>query len=111
MDTDPASSQVGKLEAACHAVGLDASGATVLRGHTNAVFLLASSPVVVKIARRGSNTAEVRRTVQLVEWLVGLDFPTVPLLPREQPVLVVDCPWAPLTRPVAVGEIAVCRPG
>lgn len=66
------------LEAACRAVGLDASGATVLRGHTNAVFLLASSPVVVKIARRGSTIAEVRRTVQLVEWLVGMDFPTVP---------------------------------
>ncbi|MFB7614028.1 phosphotransferase family protein [Kitasatospora sp. NPDC056181] len=76
------------LEAACRAAGLDASGATVLRGHTNAVFLLASSPVVVKIARRGSNVAEVRRTVELVEWLVGMDFPTVPLLPLEQPVLV-----------------------
>ncbi|MFC9328869.1 phosphotransferase family protein [Kitasatospora sp. NPDC057015] len=82
-------SEVGHvLDAACRTVGLDASGATVLRGHTNAVFLLASSPVVVKIARRGSNAEEVRRTVRLVEWLVGMDFPTVSLLPLEQPVLV-----------------------
>ncbi|GAA2822915.1 phosphotransferase [Kitasatospora sp. CM 4170] len=76
------------LDAACRRVGLDASGATVLRGHTNAVFLLSRSPVVAKIARRGSDTAEVRRTVQLVEWLTRRDFPTVPLLPVEQPVLV-----------------------
>ncbi|MFJ3788427.1 phosphotransferase family protein [Kitasatospora sp. NPDC090091] len=76
------------LDAACRVVGLDEAGATVLRGHTNAVFLLACGPVVAKVARRGSRTAEVRRTVQLVEWLTRRGFPTVPLLPVEQPVLV-----------------------
>ncbi|TQF01604.1 aminoglycoside phosphotransferase family protein [Kitasatospora acidiphila] len=76
------------LDTACRRAGLDPTGATLLRGHTNAVFRLRTAPVVVKIARRGSCPTQVQRSVQLVEWLAGLDFPTVPLHPVRQPVVI-----------------------
>ncbi|MDI5969908.1 phosphotransferase [Streptomyces sp. SL13] len=76
------------LDRACAQAGLDATGAELLRGHTNAVFRLRHHPVVVKIASKGSPTASVERTVALVQWLMDLGFPTVPLHPVQQPVLV-----------------------
>ncbi|GAA1994323.1 phosphotransferase family protein [Kitasatospora viridis] len=76
------------LDTACRRVGLDPEGAVVLRGHTNAVFRLTAEPVVAKIARLGTRSTDVQRTVQLVRWLTSLDFPTVTLLPVEQPVVV-----------------------
>ncbi|GAA2773677.1 phosphotransferase family protein [Kitasatospora cinereorecta] len=76
------------LAHACRLVDLDPVGAKMLRGHTNAVFSLTSAPVVAKIARRGTPLESVRSTVRLVEWLMRQDFPTVRLLPVEQPVVV-----------------------
>lgn len=76
------------LEQACLAVGLRSSDARLLRGHTNAVILLAEDPVVVKIARRGSRLSDVTRTVAFARWLMTVGFPTVPLLPVDQPVVV-----------------------
>ncbi|MFF2819463.1 phosphotransferase [Kitasatospora cineracea] len=76
------------LETACRHVGVDASDARLLRGHTNAVYLLESAGAVVKIARAGTAVDDVRRTVALVQWLTAMRFPTVELLPVEQPVLV-----------------------
>ncbi|GAA2255327.1 aminoglycoside phosphotransferase family protein [Kitasatospora cystarginea] len=74
------------LRRACEAVGEDPTGAILLRGHTNAVVRLATAPVVVKIARRGTRLADVQRTVRLVEWLQSMDFPTAPLHPVRQPL-------------------------
>ncbi|WP_129843005.1 aminoglycoside phosphotransferase family protein [Streptomyces sp. RFCAC02] len=74
------------LRQACVAVGLDSTDAVLLRGQTNAVIRLAHHPVVVKIARRGTDGQRVRRTVDLVRWLMGQGFPTVPLHPVEQPL-------------------------
>ncbi|WP_326795752.1 aminoglycoside phosphotransferase family protein [Streptomyces sp. NBC_01808] len=76
------------LERACAVVGLDGSSARLLRGHTNAVVLLAREPVVVKIARRGTRVGDVARTVAFVRWLMSVGFPTVSLLPVDQPVVV-----------------------
>ncbi|MEW1550504.1 phosphotransferase [Streptomyces tsukubensis] len=56
----------------------------LLRGHTNAVVRL--GPIVLKIARKGTPAATVERTVALVRWLQGHDFPTVPLHPGLQPL-------------------------
>jgi hypothetical protein len=78
------------LARACTQAGLDATGAELLRGHTNAVFRLRHHPVVVKIAPKGSPVASAERTVALVRWLMDLDFPTVSLHPVQQPVLVDD---------------------
>lgn len=76
------------LKQACAAVSLNSSDARLLRGHTNAVILLRRDPVVVKIARRGSRLDDVTRTVAFVRWLMAVEFPTVPLLPVDQPVVV-----------------------
>ncbi|WP_407286438.1 phosphotransferase family protein [Streptomyces sp. BP-8] len=77
------------LDQACSAVGLDPSGARLLRGHTNAVVQLSTAPVVVKVARRGSKFENVRRTARFVQWLMDRGFPTVPLHPvADQPVQV-----------------------
>ncbi|MER6116090.1 phosphotransferase [Streptomyces sp. NPDC001743] len=76
------------LERGCMAVGLAPSDARLLRGHTNAVILLEKEQVVVKIARRGSHVDDVARTVQFVRWLMDAGFPTVPLHPVDQPVVI-----------------------
>lgn len=76
------------LRQACNAVGLDSDVAEILRGHTNAVVRLQRDPVVVKISRRGSQYRNVERTVRFVHWLMKQGFPTVPLHPGTQPVLV-----------------------
>ncbi|MBQ0830105.1 phosphotransferase family protein [Streptomyces tagetis] len=78
------------LRRACAVAGLEAAGARVLRGHTNAVVLLERESVVVKIARHGSRPADAVRTVRFVRWLMEQGFPTVPLHPvaAEQPVVV-----------------------
>ncbi|MEO3807159.1 aminoglycoside phosphotransferase family protein [Nonomuraea sp. B1E8] len=76
------------LRRACDAAGLRVDGAVVLRGQTNAVIRLQAAPVIVKIARAGTNPAEVARTVRFVSWLMDLGFPTVPLYkPEIQPLL------------------------
>ncbi|MCX5206733.1 phosphotransferase [Streptomyces sp. NBC_00237] len=75
------------LTRTCEAAGLDATGAVLLRGQTNAVLRLAHDPVVVKIARKGTPATTVTRTVRFVQWLMELGFPTVPLhRPDLQPV-------------------------
>ncbi|MFE6977174.1 phosphotransferase family protein [Streptomyces sp. NPDC057682] len=76
------------LKEGCAIAGLDPSDASLLRGHTNAVVLLKSEQVVVKIARRGSRIDEVARTVQFVRWLMASGFPTAPLYPVDQPVVI-----------------------
>ncbi|NEA46019.1 phosphotransferase [Streptomyces sp. SID10815] len=76
------------LERGCAIVGLDPSDARLLRGHTNAVVLLEREQVVVKVARRGSRIDDVTRTIQFVRWLMDLGFPTVPLHPVDQPVII-----------------------
>ncbi|MFF2013813.1 phosphotransferase family protein [Streptomyces sp. NPDC058195] len=76
------------LKRGCMTVGLDSSDARLLRGHTNAVILLEREKVVVKIARRGSRVDDVTRTVAFVRWLLEAGFPTVPLHPVDQPVVV-----------------------
>ncbi|WP_081237191.1 phosphotransferase [Streptomyces viridosporus] len=76
------------LERGCKAAGLDCSEARLLRGHTNAVILLKKEHVVVKIARRGSPVGDVARTVTFTRWLMDAGFPTVPLHPVDQPVVI-----------------------
>jgi len=76
------------LRRLCAAAHLNPNGSTLMRGQTNAVVRLASEPVVVKIARRGTSYDRVRQTVGLVQWLTAQNFPTVPLHPIEQPVVV-----------------------
>jgi hypothetical protein len=98
------------LEAVCEAARLDPAGATVLRHHTNAVYRLASTPVVVKISRPGASNAD--STVQLVRWLSLHGVPSVALMRGvQQPLRAAGCDvtlWAylPQNRPISAGDIA-----
>jgi len=78
------------LETACRIAGVEASGATLLRHHTNAVYVLATAPIVVKIGRphRDSNID----VVGLVRWLEQESVPTVALLDTDQPLQIAGCP-------------------
>ncbi|WP_199550345.1 phosphotransferase family protein [Streptomyces sp. N35] len=76
------------LDRCCATAGLDARGAVLLRGQTNAVFRLASAPVLVKIASSGTPVERVRHTVDFTTWLMNQGFPTAPLhAGPEQPVV------------------------
>ncbi|MFE9559049.1 phosphotransferase enzyme family protein [Streptomyces sp. NPDC006703] len=110
----PEHTMINILNRACQAVGLDSSSSRLLRGHTNAVVLLGTAPVVVKIARQGTPVHEVMRTVRLVQWLADSAFPTVPLFPGiTQPQVIDGHPvtfWTYLPQseenPVAAEQIA-----
>ncbi|MFD8934640.1 phosphotransferase family protein [Streptomyces sp. NPDC059578] len=75
---------------ACAAAGLSARDPVYLRGQTSAVLRIAHAPVVVKIARLGTDPSEVQRTIDFVRWLMGLGFPTVPLYRPDMQPLILD---------------------
>lgn len=99
------------LAKACDRADLDPGGATLLRHQTNAVYLLATAPVVVKIARPDYSVEHVRRVVELTRWLTQMGVSTLPLLNVEQPVIVDGCavtywPYLEQTRPIQTADMA-----
>ncbi|NKI40233.1 phosphotransferase enzyme family protein [Streptomyces physcomitrii] len=74
---------------ACEAVSLDPAGAELLRLGSNAVYRLASSPVIVRIARDPEVLEEMRRTVGVAHWLESENFPATRVVPGvEQPAFI-----------------------
>ncbi|MFF3640327.1 phosphotransferase family protein [Streptomyces sp. NPDC002564] len=63
------------LRDACRSAGLDATGAELLRLGSNAVYRLASEPIIVRIARDPSVLSEMERAVGVAHWLERSDFP------------------------------------
>ncbi|QEV64953.1 aminoglycoside phosphotransferase family protein [Streptomyces spectabilis] len=77
------------LREACETVGLDPSGAELLRLGSNAVYRLASLPVIVRIARDPAVLAEMERAAGVARWLETVDFPATRVLAdAAQPVVV-----------------------
>jgi aminoglycoside phosphotransferase (APT) family kinase protein len=72
------------LVKACRAVGLDPTGARLLRIGEHAMFRLVE-PVVVRIARTNLYEAEARKEVVVARWLESLSYPAVRALSAEQP--------------------------
>ena len=65
------------LDHACYLNGLDGAGAALLRHGENAIYQLASDPVIVRISRH----ADVpQHEVVVARWLADLDFPAARLL-------------------------------
>lgn len=69
------------LVAACAHAGLDSRDARFMRIGENAMYRLASAPVVVRIARTVDRLSEVRKEVAVASWLERVDFPSVRLFP------------------------------
>jgi aminoglycoside phosphotransferase (APT) family kinase protein len=79
------------LDAACAAGGLDSEGARLVRLGSNAVYALASRPVVVRIAADPAALPEMERAVRVARWLADVDVPANRLVPGiAQPAVVRD---------------------
>ncbi|HEX5566972.1 MAG TPA: phosphotransferase, partial [Streptomyces sp.] len=77
------------LREACRTAGLDPSGAELLRLGSNAVYRLAASPVIVRIARDRDSLEEMQRAVHIARWLEEQDFPATRIVPgAEQPAVI-----------------------
>jgi Ser/Thr protein kinase RdoA (MazF antagonist) len=75
------------LLAICGEVGLDASGAELIKFTNNAVFRLVKAPAVVRIAGSSAVRERIRTVVQVATWLAEQDIPAVRLWPDiRQPV-------------------------
>src|SRR5882724_10669516 len=78
------------LATACTQVGLESTGARLMRLGEHAVFRLASRPVVVRIARSAHHLPELRRGIAMARWLQAVDFPAVRAVDGIEQPLVVD---------------------
>ncbi|MFF4979550.1 aminoglycoside phosphotransferase family protein [Streptomyces sp. NPDC001046] len=77
------------MSAACQAAGLDNTGAELIRLGENALFRLASAPVIVRVARGEAWLPKSRTEVAVSRWLEGEGFPAARLVEDlEQPFLV-----------------------
>jgi thiamine kinase-like enzyme len=75
------------LTAVCAAAGLDPTGAELLRCTNNAVFQLATAPVVVRITASNALRHRVDKVVRVATWLAENEVPAVRLVPGiVQPV-------------------------
>lgn len=75
------------LVGVCAVAGLDPVGATLIKCTANAVFRLASAPVVVRIGASTALRHRVEKVVNVATWLAEHDVPAVRLLSGvEQPV-------------------------
>jgi len=75
------------LAGVCAEAGLDPAGATLIKCTANAVFRLASAPVVVRVGASTALRHRVEKVVHVATWLAEHDVPAVRLLPGvPQPV-------------------------
>ncbi len=74
------------LADACARMNLDAAGAELIQYSVNAVFRLATAPVVVRVAAGAVGRTRGRRLVAAAGWLAENDAPSVRLLVGDQPV-------------------------
>jgi len=73
------------LAKACERVGLDPTGAKLVRLGSNAVYRLAE-PVIVRISRDQDTVENVMRQVQVARWLEQVAYPATRALDVDQPV-------------------------
>ncbi|KAA0932228.1 aminoglycoside phosphotransferase family protein [Streptomyces apricus] len=77
------------MTAACQAAGLDDRDAELIRLGENALFRLASAPVIVRVARGEEWLPKARVEVAVSRWLTGEGFPAVRIVEDlEQPLLI-----------------------
>ncbi|MGW3646664.1 phosphotransferase enzyme family protein [Streptomyces sp. NPDC000878] len=77
------------LDAACRAAGLDGSGAELIRLGENALFRLASVPVIVRVARGEEWLPTALTEVAVSRWLATEGFSAARIVEDlEQPLLV-----------------------
>lgn len=75
----------GVLAEACARVGVDPTGAKLIRLGSNAVYRLAE-PVIVRIGRDADTVENVTRQVLVARWLEQAGYPATRALDVDQPV-------------------------
>ena len=89
------------LQDACAQAGLSSDGAELLRLGENAIYQLATDPVVVRIARSTDRLPRVRRELCVARWLAASNVPAVRVCDGiEQPTVVHEHPvtfWRSVT--------------
>ncbi|UXY27561.1 phosphotransferase enzyme family protein [Streptomyces sp. HUAS TT20] len=100
------------MAAACRAAGLGDRGAELIRLGENALFRLASVPVIVRVARGEEWLSKARTEVAVSRWLVEEGFPAARIVEDvEQPLLIAGHPvtfWHLITegdRKATYGEL------
>ncbi|WP_420076904.1 phosphotransferase enzyme family protein [Streptomyces sp. JL3001] len=77
------------MSAACRDAGLDDGGAELIRLGENALFRLASAPVIVRVARGEEWLPKARVEVDVSRWLTQEGFPAAQIVEDlEQPSLI-----------------------
>lgn len=89
MTTTPftAASTHAVMRTACREVGLNSEGAEMARLGENAMYRLASAPVMVRIGR---SVEAGRKEARIAQWLASHQFPAVRLAGVEQPLVFDD---------------------
>ncbi|WP_427920653.1 phosphotransferase enzyme family protein [Streptomyces sp. cg40] len=78
---------------ACQAAGLDDRGAELIRLGENALFRLASVPLIVRVARGEEWLPKARTEVAVSQWLAEEGFPAARIVEDlEQPLLIAGHP-------------------
>jgi aminoglycoside phosphotransferase len=81
------------MAAACRQAQLESDGAKLIRFGENALFRLASHPVIVRVARTADYLPSVRNEVEVSRWLAQEGFPAARVVEDlEQPLMVDGCP-------------------
>lgn len=75
------------LADACRTLGLRADGAVLMRLGENAIFQLASDPIVVRVARNLDVLADAAKEVAVASWLRASGLPAVEPIDCKQPVI------------------------
>ncbi|MEV4501032.1 aminoglycoside phosphotransferase family protein [Streptomyces klenkii] len=77
------------MSAACRSAGLDPRGAELIRLGENALYRLASAPVIVRVARSAEYLPSVRKEVAVSRWLEREAFAAGRVVDDlEQPILI-----------------------
>ncbi|MGW2326297.1 phosphotransferase enzyme family protein [Streptomyces sp. NPDC001700] len=77
------------MAAACRRARLESEGAKLIRFGENALFRLASHPVIVRVARTADYLPSVRNEVKVSRWLAQEGFPAARVVEDlEQPLMV-----------------------
>jgi aminoglycoside phosphotransferase (APT) family kinase protein len=83
------SAALSVLQGACRQAKLSSDGADLLRIGENAIFWLASGPIVVRIARSADRLPRVKRELCIARWLAAAQVPAVRVVDEiEQPLMV-----------------------
>ncbi|RZU51535.1 Ser/Thr protein kinase RdoA (MazF antagonist) [Krasilnikovia cinnamomea] len=82
---DPDNARTALTEA-CAEVGLDDSGAELIRLGSNAIFRLRSAPVIVRVMRSVEQFADAGREVEVARWLGKSGIPAIRVTDDPQPL-------------------------